>query len=178
MSARVISVFILTLSCLCQGTESKAQLSLSLLEKTIERIHPVPSITHDSLTARLATGDSVLFVLFDTRSQEEYETSHIRKAIRLDPEISPEDFEKAYAKMIRDKQLVFYCSVGYRSSASIQRLNDSALEAKAISLLNLRGGIFRWYNENNPVVNNDGITDEIHPYSSAWGFLIKKRKKD
>ena len=163
---------------LLQVPYSRAQLTLSLLEKTIERIHPVESITHESFKATLATQDSNQFVIFDTRTKEEYETSHIRNAIRLEPEISAEDFTKAYADTIKDRRLVFYCSVGYRSSASVRRLRDAALELGALSLVNLRGGIFRWYNEKHPVVNENGVTDDIHPYSSTWSFLIKKRRKE
>jgi len=42
-------------------------------------------------------------------------------------------------------------------------------------MVNLKGGIFRWYNEHHPIINDDGETNEIHPGNESWADLINKR---
>lgn len=71
--------------------------------------------------------------------------------------------------------MVFYCSVGYRSSTMVERISAAAHHSGARSVLNLRGGIFRWYSEARDVYDIDGeITDDVHPYSDLWGRLISR----
>lgn len=92
-----------------------AQPGLWALEKIIALKYPVKEIRSDSLAKRLTQGDSTL-LLFDTRAPEEYAISRLRGAIRVDPEMDAETFIAAYKDTLKDKDLVFYCSVGYRSS--------------------------------------------------------------
>lgn len=153
----------------------KTHITLFLFEKIVDWQYTVPNLKYSDLDEIIASEELNQYVIFDTRSMEEYETSHIRQAIQLDPTIIPEDFDKKYSEVISNKHVVFYCSVGYRSSAILQQLQEVSLKAGAISLQNLRGGIFRWYNEDLQVINEDGITNEIHPYDTLWGFLLKKR---
>jgi hypothetical protein len=41
---------------------------------------------------------------------------------------------------------------------------------------NLRGGIFRWYNEGKPVVDASGMTDDIHKFDPIWGMMVERRR--
>ena len=152
-----------------------AQISLWLVEKRIDIKYSVANITHEELSEKLDSKEAAQYVLFDVREKEEYAVSHLASALQLDPGTSAEAFLKTFGPMIRGKNLVFYCSVGDRSSRMIERIRARALQAGALSVLNLRGGIFRWYNENHPVVNKEGVTDAIHPYDEEWGKLIEKR---
>ena len=152
-----------------------AQPTLTLIEKTVAATHPVANITFNALKATLASTDSAKIVLFDTRKSDEYKMSHLRSAIRLDPDMDAAQFFKEYGAQIDNKEVVFYCSVGYRSSIFIERLQKQIAPTDTLSLTNLQGGIFRWYNEKNPVVDHQGETDAIHPYDNFWGKLIKKR---
>ncbi|MCH8126975.1 rhodanese-like domain-containing protein [candidate division KSB1 bacterium] len=153
----------------------KSQLKLTILEKIVDWSFSVPNIEYNDFKRTLASIDSSQFIIFDTRSPEEFKTSHITNAIQLDPGITQNEFGKIYSKRIKDKRLVFYCSVGYRSSKCLQRLKEVAHNSGAISLQNLKGGIFRWYNENYEVINEKGITDDIHPYGAFWEFLLDNR---
>lgn len=147
---------------------------MSLAEIYLDTTHPVKSIDDAKLYEILTSARSRDYLLFDTRSPAEFQTSRIATAIRLDAEISADDFIAAYGDRIRDKHLVFYCSVGYRSSISIERLHKRARAAGALSLENLRGGIFRWYNERYPVSDGTGQTDKVHPVSSFWRILLRE----
>jgi rhodanese-related sulfurtransferase len=159
---------------ICWAPALSAQPALTVVETAIELAHPVRHITADTLAIRLIP-DSNGTLLFDVRRLEEYETSHLADAIHIDPEISVETFLERYGATVAGRNLVFYCSVGYRSSFLLERVQKQATAAGALSLANLRGGIFRWYNSGHTVVDQDGITDRIHPYDGIWGRLIEPR---
>ena len=139
----------------------------------IERTHRVGHLATDELAGMLAGSEALL--LFDVRTAEEYEKSHIATAVRLDPDIDSDAFEVRYGNLVVWRDLVFYCSVGQRSSELLERVESVCGKAGAKSFRNLRGGIFRWYNEGKPVVDASGMTDEIHGYDPIWGMMIERR---
>jgi rhodanese-related sulfurtransferase len=143
--------------------------------KYIESSYPVPNIETQTLHEKLVYSNSGL-VLFDTRLLEEFEQSHIKDSIWIDPETKPEDFLSDQKTQIENQILIFYCSVGQRSSQFIQNVQDLCLDNGAGGLYNLRGGIFKWYNEGFPVYNESGATNEIHPYNEFWGHFLEPRK--
>lgn len=156
---------------------ARGQFVLSAIEKTVSSQIPVPNLSWQELKDRLTSNDSTRYVVFDTRPREEFEVSHLPHAVQVDPQLPAKDFFHQYGDSLADKNLVFYCSVGYRSSLFLQRVQKE-LQARGVqSASNLRGGIFRWYNEGNPVVDAHGPTDKIHPYDKIWGSLIEERKK-
>ena len=148
--------------------------ALDVMENLIDRSFKLPVVTAGELSEMLEKGEQP--VLFDTRTKEEYDKSHIENALRVDPHTSSEDFLSRHTQQIRGKTVVFYCSVGQRSSDFLNRVHQACKDAGAIDCYNLRGGIFRWYNEGYPVVNDKGETDDIHRYNSLWGMMIEKRK--
>ena len=154
-----------------------AQPALTLIERLVQNNFSITNITWQTLQQGLASLDSSHYLLFDTRTPEEYRISHLRSAIQIDPQMPAGDFIRQYGDTLAGKSAVFYCSVGYRSSIFAQRVQREALQAGAQSVANLRGGIFRWYNEANPVVNAHGETNEIHPYDSFWEILLRQRGK-
>ena len=167
--------FLAVIILLTLPVSARGQLALWLMEKRLDLKYDVPDITFQELKKRLSSEKASKYVLFDTRQKEEYDTSHLQSAIHIAPDMSADVFMKQFGSGIRGKHLVIYCSVGDRSSHFIERVREKAFEKGAISLSNLRGGIFRWYNEKNTVVNESGETDAIHPYDEKWGKLIIKR---
>lgn len=163
---------------LVMARPARAQLVLSALEKTISTQFEVPHLAWQDLKTRLRASDSTRQVLFDTRPREEYEVSHLPHAIQVDPQLPAEQFFALYGDSLKNKEVVFYCSVGYRSSQFLQRIHPKLAEKGVVAAFNLQGGIFRWYNEGNLVVNAHGPTDKIHPYDKIWGALVKERKKE
>ena len=146
-----------------------------LLEKRIALKYDVQNITAEELNLKLSSKEAGGILIFDTRQREEYDTSHIQKAIHVVPDMSAGIFIKNHGQRIQGKTLIFYCSVGVRSSLFIERVRESVLREGAVSLSNLQGGIFRWYNDGYPVVNLEGETDDIHTYDDEWGRFVRPR---
>jgi len=140
----------------------------------IERTHRVENLGTDELAALLAGPEPPL--LFDIRTAEEFEISRITTAVRVDPDARADDFSACYGALVAGRDLVFYCSVGQRSTELLYRVESACRKAGAKSCRNLRGGIFRWYNEGKPVVDASGMTDDIHGYDPVWGMMVERRQ--
>ena len=140
----------------------------------IERTHRVENLATDELAALLAGAEPPL--LFDIRTAAEFEKSRIATAVRLDPDTAPDDFAARYAALVAERDLVFYCSIGQRSTELLERVESVCGNAGAKSCRNLCGGIFRWYNEGKPLVDASGITDDIHGYDPVWAVMVKRRR--
>ncbi len=127
----------------------------------------VRHVTTDSLESWMADDSAPQPILLDARTTEEYEVSHLKGAVRVDPDA---DDLSALDSLSRDTPIVAYCSVGYRSSALATRLE----EAGFTNVANLEGSIFRWANEGRPVYRERQPVEQVHPYNAAWGRLLRK----
>ncbi len=153
----------------------RACLLLPWLERKLEQQFSVDQIDSDSLAAKLASGRNELLLL-DTRSAAEYQSSRIEGALRVDWLMDGGQFVDSYAELAHGRNVVLYCSIGYRSSAMMQRLGAALDSMGALGGANLRGGIFGWYNEGRTVLDSAGRpTDSIHSYDKNWGHLVKRR---
>ena len=113
-------------------------------------------------------------VLFDVRETDEFEVSHLEGAIRVSPDISQAEFMREFGELVKDKSIVFYCSVGYRSSQLAALVKNDLQIAGSQEVYNLEGGIFNWHNERRNLVNIDGPSDDIHPFNRKWGRLLER----
>lgn len=139
---------------------------LTHIHKKIEHQYKKVEHINAKAYALLKPSDTVIF---DVREQDEYAVSRLDKAVRVDPSISSDDFFAQFADEIKGKKVVFYCSVGRRSSDLVQRLEE---KDGSFDLVNLTGGIFQWTNENRPVEGKG-----VHPYNWFWGRLIHDKSK-
>lgn len=110
-------------------------------------------------------------IIFDVREAEEFDVSHLDGAIRVSPDISQKDFINNFAELTQGKTMVFYCSVGYRSSALAAQILKNF---PSNEIYNLQGGIFNWHNERRNLVNENGASEDIHPYDQYWGRLLER----
>ena len=106
---------------------------------------------------------------------KEYDVSHIAGALQVDPNIDTDVFETKFSKILKNKTVIVYCSVGQRSSSFADRVQTAALRNGAVSVQNLEGGLFGWHNDSRNMVNASGPTSQIHPYNSYWGRLIENK---
>lgn len=114
-------------------------------------------------------------IVFDVREQNEFDVSHLGGAIRVDPDISADEFVASFQQITKGKKLVFYCSVGRRSSKLASKVQNKLLKtASTPEIYNLEGGIFRWHNDSRELVNGQQASDFIHPYNRYWGRLIDR----
>jgi rhodanese-related sulfurtransferase len=114
-------------------------------------------------TATLATRRGVLLV--DARTREEYDAGHLPGARFID--------DLGDVRALRDREVVVYCSVGYRSALATQRLH-----ARGVSRAkNLRGSLFRWANEGRPLTRSDGTPGCAHPYHTTWAMWVDASRR-
>ncbi|MBC2838116.1 rhodanese-like domain-containing protein [Robiginitalea sp. SC105] len=126
--------------------------------------HSVPEATVPEARAM----DSAVFL--DARSLEEFSVSHVPGAYW----VGYDDFSLERVSSIpKDRPVVVYCSVGYRS----EKVSEALLEAGFTRVSNLYGGIFEWVNQGGPLVDRDGPTDRIHAFNKSWGRWLKRGEK-
>lgn len=147
-----------------QGTDAAyAKKLASLYKGTVALVQP-------SMLAMMRNGNQSPLIL-DTRTANEYAVSHIEGAVFVDYA----KFDKAMARdWPRDRAVVVYCTVGYRSERVGERLKKLGFK----HVYNLYGGIFEWVNQGNPVVDAAGKpTTQVHAYSEDWGQWLLKGEK-
>jgi rhodanese-related sulfurtransferase len=103
------------------------------------------------------------YELLDTREKEEFDISHIPGAKWV-------GYNKLnwaeINKIPKDKKIVCYCSVGYRSEKLCEKLKQHGFS----EVYNLYGSIFEWANRNYELVNTkESKTNQIHAYNRIWG---------
>lgn len=148
--------------------------AMSVLEQTIASVaKKYPGVTHIPAAdvARLAAEKSAM--IFDVRTPEEYAVSHLDGAILVDPAIDAASFLSQHGAAAKNKDIVFYCSVGVRSSKLTERVADGLKVAGARSVGEMKGGIFAWAGDTRPLVDAKGATDKVHGYDASWGRLVK-----
>lgn len=125
----------------------------------------VRQVSAEDLRSRLDSGREATIVL-DVRTTEEYEVSHLKGAIRVDPDGDLPDFLRT---LDHEAPVVAYCSVGYRSSRLVERLRKEGFtDAK-----NLEGSIFEWANKGYPLERDGAQVQEVHPYDAEWSRLLE-----
>ena len=139
----------------------------STVRERIRKEYPaVPQLATRDLAAWLAAKDRAKPLLLDVRTWQEFATSHLAGAQRVDPDAKPAQLDLRVAK---DQPIVTYCSVGYRSSAMAARLRAAGFT----NVQNLEGSIFQWANEDRPLVSDGEPTKTVHPFNASWGHLLK-----
>ncbi len=104
-------------------------------------------------------------LLLDVRTKPEYDVSHIHGAQRIEP-----GSDAASIGLSKNKLIVTYCSVGYRSAGLAQKLRDAGFT----NVQNMSGSIFDWANRGYQIEQNDRPAHKVHPYNARWGKLLKK----
>ena len=110
-------------------------------------------------------------IIFDVREKSEYDVSHIANAMNF-------PFKKFKTEQIspisKDKKIVIYCSVGYRSEKIAEKLIKSGYK----NIYNLYGGIFEWVNRGFSIYDKEQkSTNKVHAYSPSWGVWLEKGEK-
>ncbi|MBL6446938.1 rhodanese-like domain-containing protein [Fulvivirga sp. 29W222] len=160
---RLYLVLVLLMSTQCMGQKDFDAKLNSLLSKS------VPFIYTNELTELTENEDEIL--ILDTRSEKEFQVSHIPNAIFIDYEDFSIESIKGYDKK---SPVIVYCSVGYRS----EKIGEELQELGFSDVRNLYGGIFDWKNKGYEVVNNMGkATDSVHTYNENWSKWLKEGVK-
>ena len=160
---RILSLAGLVLSTLTCSGQVKSGSYRAMLKTLLS--HSVPEVQVQQVAR-----DSSAILFLDARESKEYEVSHIQGAVH----VGYDHFDISQLSDIqKDTHIVVYCSVGYRSEKTAEKL----LAAGFKDVSNLYGGIFEWVNQDQPVYDEKGKTDRVHAYSKTWGIWLKKGKK-
>ena len=156
-----------TMMGLLMSCQPSTPSDMEVVKQWIRREFPeVRQISVEELAKQLDAGD-VNVVLLDARDQAEYAVSHLPGAIRIDPET---EISAMLDELDRDAAIVAYCSVGYRSSRLVERLEAQGFTDVA----NLEGSIFEWANRGLPLEREGVRVREVHPFDEEWGRLLRE----
>lgn len=148
-------------SLMACGQQTYDQKLQSLYSNTVSLIKP------QEVKEKLNNED---VVILDTRTAKEYTVSHLPNA----KFVGYDHFDISQVEDIpKDKEIIVYCSVGYRSEKIGEKLQEAGFE----NVTNIYGGIFQWRNEDLDVVNQKGeVTDSVHVYNKRWGKWLEEGK--
>src|SRR3954470_6560279 len=129
----------------------------------------VPRIQVSDLKSWLADHSRPQPQLFDVRTKEEYAVSCLPGARRVDPNARVSDVRAA---MDTSQPAVFYCSIGYRSSAVVSALQVAGFT----NMVNLEGSIFAWAIAGLPLEEpaTKKPTRLVHPFSASYAKLLPR----
>lgn len=132
------------------------------------RFPEVPQLSTEELNQWLENPGQPRLLLIDARTPAEFAVSHLQEA-QLAP--SEEQALSLLKEVEKDRLIVVYCSVGYRSSALARQLMAHGFT----KVYNLEGSIFEWANEGRPLYSGERRVYLVHPYNSTWGGLLDKK---
>ena len=150
--------------------------SLNTIHSDIQQAYPTISHISAAELESLLAADTPNLLILDTRPEAEYNVSHIKGAVQVNPDMTPQSFKARFGDIAADKTVVIYCSVGWRSTAAAHRLTEAIIAAGGKTVSNLEGGLFGWHNDGRRVVNDFGPTPLIHPYNDKWGALVSREQ--
>jgi rhodanese-related sulfurtransferase len=151
------------------GCETNSQKEWgSITEKIRSKYPTVSQLSTEELDNLLLDQEPIKPLLIDTREPEEYAVSHLPGAYLATTE---DEALKIISEKGKDRQIVFYCSVGYRSSEMAKKI-----QAKGFTkIYNLEGSIFKWANEGRELYQGDRQTRAVHPFNSNWKQLLDRK---
>ncbi len=136
-----------------------------IMEKLADKDVPLATVTE------IAVNPS--YLRLDAREREEFEVSHLKDAHFIGyKEFNVKEFEIHFPD--KEATYVVYCSVGVRS----EKIGKKLLGMGYTDVKNLAGGMFKWVNEGNDVVDSAGLaTQKVHAYNRFWGLLLNRGVK-
>ena len=140
----------------------------SVMNKIRNKYPAVKQLSTNELQELLNNKKSITPLIIDVREPEEYAVSHLHGAFIA---VNEDEALKIIAKESKDRFIVVYCSVGYRSSELANKLQEKGFT----EIYNLEGSIFKWANEEREIYQGDQLVNTVHPFNSKWKQLLDKR---
>ena len=181
-SMKGITLAIVVTSILSWSAVIYSDTGLEKIERSLEQGSSIRHVDVENIFSSLNSRSDNTY-LFDVREPDEFEVSHLAGAIRLEPDSNPGDFLETYGYLLEQGDVIFYCAVGVRATELAQEvadlIDDQASQAEFTfnAPANMKGGIFHWHNDSLPLVDAEGITDLVHPYSWFQKRLLLRTDK-
>lgn len=167
---RLITAFIALAFTGCSPSADR----LETIDAELQNSYPnIGHLSADNLSQWKAANKDVL--LIDVREEDEYAVSHLDSAIRISPKSTASEVAAIIGDAASGKDVIFYCSVGVRSSQLADRAKAELQRNGADDIYNLSGGIFAWHNDERPLMSDDGATKMVHAYDRSWGKLVTRQ---
>jgi len=160
----LISITILgfiALSCINpQSAAKNKRKSVEVMASQIaKKFSDVPQLSIEDYLSWKTNGEDI--VLIDVRPMEERKVSIIPGAISI------EEYESSLSKF-KNKKIVAYCTIGYRSSEYVRKLKKKNIDA-----FNLKESLLGWAHRGHKFEIGGVKTNKAHVYEEAWNFLPK-----
>jgi rhodanese-related sulfurtransferase len=166
---RTIVVLVLFLALLGGFAWDGCPLGGLILRQAVAlKFRDVRRVTPAELVAWMKEPNRQPPLLIDARAPDQFALSHIDGAVNIDP-AQPDLSQLDHVR--RDLPVVVYDGPGAVGAAMVTGLTTAGFSRVS----NLDGGLFRWVNENHPVLNADGPATKVASLSWAWGRLLKSR---
>jgi rhodanese-related sulfurtransferase len=164
----VLVVVLSGLSLVAVSAAHHDRAGLAAVRAAVDARYPgVQWVSAESLTRWLASQAPPQ--LLDSRARSEFDVSHLRGAVWIDPERP--DFRVVDADPTR--RVVVYCSVGWRSGDIAQQLRARG----RANVFNLEQGLFGWANADLPMVRGEAPATLVHPYDAVWGRMLRSERR-
>lgn len=138
-----------------QKSANKDKIVSTMATSISKKFKSAPQMTIEEFTK--LEKDS--FVLVDVRPQEERDISTLPGAISIS------EFHQN-KENYKDKKVVAYCTIGFRSSKWVTDMKKTGLNA-----FNLKESALGWAHRGFNFVDKNGETKRLHVYEEAWNFL-------
>ncbi len=166
---RTILALLLLLAVLVGLLWDGSPLGSFVLREAIRlKFRSVRQVSPSELVAWMGDPNRPPPMLIDARSPVQYAMSHIDGAVQIDP--AAPDLSPLY-HISKDQPLVVYDAAGAQGTAMVIALTGEGFTRVS----NLEGGLFRWANENHPIVDSAGPATHVYPLTWSWGRLLKAR---
>ncbi len=111
--------------------------------------------------------DSAVF--FDARERNEFDVSHLPNAVF----VGYKNFDaQKLAGFDKNRPIVVYCSIGYRS----EKIGEKLIKMGFENVFNLYGSIFEWVNQGYEVVDAKGEkTQRVHTFNKSWSRWVDNK---
>jgi rhodanese-related sulfurtransferase len=177
LSMRFLGKYLLSICLAIAGWSNAgwAQVDpLPVIDDQLRRDFPeVQSISAAQLQALLERGPNP--ILLDIRTADEFAVSHLKGAIRVDPDADLADVLRVTGPVLKSRDVIVYCSVGVRSTELASRLRIGLKANGASRVSNLSQGIFGWHNAGRSLTRAGVPISYIHPYDAKWGQLLEQK---
>ena len=168
LSISVLALLLSVQSCNSQVVPDHLLTSYEPLNDRLASLVPIESYTIGP--AEVQNLDNPIFL--DAREEEEYAVSHLPGALLLGYDSPNYGVLDAIAK---DRPLVVYCTVGYRSDKMVSQLQDRGFT----QVYNLYGSLYAWSLFGLPLVDPAGeVTDRVHTYNRKWSRYYPYNDKE
>ncbi len=166
---RFTATLLLSFLLLITGCETNSSKKWEWIYKKIQSDFPTVShISTENLHNWLNSEGDAKPIILDRREHEEYAVSHLSGAFLA---TNDEEALGIIQREGKDRPIIVYCAVGYRSAALAKKLQEKGFT----NIYNLEGSLFKWANEGREIYQSNQRVNVVHTYNRMWKDFLERR---